>query len=163
MLQNLRYLFFVSFNIFLKFPILRDTRRSTSDFNNVTPSLRTAFHIAPVWCEKKFLTFFHVMKYSSYSGFCLWKFGRRKERKMKLIHLFLYYFNSFWPRRYHVLSFEAMRRKGKGKGRLWVLQHCCLTRMSSFIHLQRRCTHQAAWETSVSEWRNYTWNLASNP
>jgi len=32
---------------------------------------------------------------------------------------------------------------------LWVLQHCCLeayctlTRMSSFIHLQRRCTHQA--------------------
>ena len=40
--------------------------------------------------------------------------------------------------------------KKKGKGRLWVLQHCCLeayctlTRMSSFIHLQRRCTHQAA-------------------
>ena len=40
--------------------------------------------------------------------------------------------------------------KVKGKGRLWVLQHCCLeayctlTRMSSFIHLQRRCTHQAA-------------------
>ena len=38
---------------------------------------------------------------------------------------------------------------GKGKGRLWVLQHCCLqtyrtlTRMSSIIHLQRRCTHQA--------------------
>ena len=36
------------------------------------------------------------------------------------------------------------------KGRLWVLQHCCLeayctlTRLSSFIHLQRRCTHQAA-------------------
>ena len=43
-----------------------------------------------------------------------------------------------------------MRVKRKGKGRLWVLQHCCLeayctlTRMSSFIHLQRRCTHQAA-------------------
>jgi len=42
--------------------------------------------------------------------------------------------------------------KGKGKGRLLVLQHCCLevyctlTRMISFIHLQRRCTHQAAWE-----------------
>ena len=59
--------------------------------------------------------------------------------------------------------------KGKGKGRLWVLQHCCLqayctlTRMSSVIHLQRRCTHQAAWETSASEGRNYTWNLASNP
>jgi len=40
--------------------------------------------------------------------------------------------------------------QGKGKGRLWVIQHCCLeayctlTRMSSFIHLQRRCTHQAA-------------------
>ena len=40
--------------------------------------------------------------------------------------------------------------KGKGKVRLWVLQHCCLeayctlTQMSSFIHLQRRCTHQAA-------------------
>ena len=40
--------------------------------------------------------------------------------------------------------------KGKGKGRLWVLQHCCLeayctlTRMSSFIHLQRRCTDPAA-------------------
>ena len=55
------------------------------------------------------------------------------------------------------------------KGRLWVLQHCCLeayctlTRMSSFIHHQRRCTHQAAWETSASEGRNYTWNLASNP
>ena len=35
----------------------------------------------------------------------------------------------------------------EGKGRLWVLQHCCLgayctlTRMSSFIHLQRRYTH----------------------
>ena len=59
--------------------------------------------------------------------------------------------------------------KSKGKGRLWVLQHCCLeaycalTQMSSFIHLQRRCTHQAAWETSASEGRNYTWNLASNP
>ena len=43
------------------------------------------------------------------------------------------------------------KEKGKkGKGRLWVLQHCCLeayctlTRMSSFIHLQSRCTHQAA-------------------
>jgi len=53
----------------------------------------------------------------------------------------------------------------KGKGRLWVLQHwclkayCALTRKSSFIHFQRRCTHQAAWETSVSEGRNYTWNL----
>ena len=41
-------------------------------------------------------------------------------------------------------------KKIKGKGRLLVLQHCCLeayctlTRMSSFIHLQRRCTHQAA-------------------
>ena len=39
--------------------------------------------------------------------------------------------------------------KGKGKGRLWVLQpcyleaFCTLTRMSSFNHLQRRCTHQA--------------------
>ena len=59
--------------------------------------------------------------------------------------------------------------KGKGKGRLWILQHSCLeayctlTRMSSFIHLQRRCTHQAAWETSASEGRNYTWNLAHNP
>jgi len=55
--------------------------------------------------------------------------------------------------------------KGKGKGHLWVLQHCCLeayctrTRISSFIHLQRRCTHQAAWETSATEGRNYTWNL----
>ena len=60
-------------------------------------------------------------------------------------------------------------KKVKGKGRLWVLQHCCLeayctlTQMSSFIHLQRRCTHQAAWETSAREERNYTWNLASNP
>ena len=55
------------------------------------------------------------------------------------------------------------------KGLLRVLQHCyleaycTLTRMSSFIHLQRRCTHQAAWETSSSEGRNYTWNLASDP
>ena len=59
--------------------------------------------------------------------------------------------------------------EGKRKCRLWVLQHCCLeayctlTRMSSFIHLQRLCTHQGAWETSASEGRNYTWNLASNP
>jgi len=57
----------------------------------------------------------------------------------------------------------------KGKGRFWVLQHgcleayCILNRMSSFIHLQKRCTHQAAWETSASEGRNCTWNLASNP
>ena len=56
----------------------------------------------------------------------------------------------------------------KGKGCLWVLQHCCLeaycilTRMSSFLHLQKCCTHQAAWETSASEGRDYTWNLASN-
>jgi len=41
-------------------------------------------------------------------------------------------------------------RLKKGKGRLWVLQHwcleayCTLTRMCSFIHLQRRCTHQAS-------------------
>jgi len=59
--------------------------------------------------------------------------------------------------------------KGIDKGRMWVLQHCCLeayctlTRISSFIHLQRRCTHQPAWETSANEGRNYTWNLASNP
>ena len=59
--------------------------------------------------------------------------------------------------------------KAKCKGRLCVLQHCCLeayctlTRMSSFIHPQRRCTHQATWETSVSAGRKYTWNLASNP
>ena len=38
-----------------------------------------------------------------------------------------------------------------------------LLEMSSFIHPQRRCTHQAAWETSASEGRNYTWNSASNP
>ena len=44
----------------------------------------------------------------------------------------------------------AKKKKGKGKGRLWVLQHCwleaycTLTRMSFFIYLQRRCTHQAA-------------------
>ena len=67
-----------------------------------------------------------------------------------------------------VCSMHVDHEKKKGKGRLWVLQHCCpepyctLTRMSSFIHLQRRCTHQAAWETSASEGRNYTWNLASN-
>ena len=64
---------------------------------------------------------------------------------------------------------RAIHVGGKGKGHLWVLQHCCLeayctlTQMSSFIHLQRRCTHQAAWQTSASEGRNYTWNLASNP
>jgi len=57
------------------------------------------------------------------------------------------------------------RPKGKGKGRLWVLEHCCLqayctlTRISSFIHLHRRYTHQVVWETSASEGRNYTWNL----
>ena len=72
-----------------------------------------------------------------------------------------------------VLDAFAKQRKAtikkKRKGRLWVLQHCCLeayctlTRMSSFIHLQRRCTHQAASETYVSEGRNYTWNLVSNP
>ena len=48
-----------------------------------------------------------------------------------------------------VCIFENIN-KGKGKGRLWVLQHCCLeayctlTRMISFIHRQRRCTHHAA-------------------
>ena len=37
--------------------------------------------------------------------------------------------------------YSLPKGKGKGKGRLWVLQHCCheayctLTRMSSFIHL----------------------------
>ena len=65
-------------------------------------------------------------------------------------------------------SLCIVQLRKKGKGRLWVLQHCCLeaywslTRMSSFIHLQRRYTHQAAWETSASEGRNYTWSLASN-
>ena len=68
----------------------------------------------------------------------------------------------------YILS-DMKKVKVKAKGRLWVLQHCCLeayctlTRMSSFIHVQRRCIHQAAWETSASEGRNYTWNLASNP
>ena len=69
----------------------------------------------------------------------------------------------------HVLNVVCfLLGEGKGKGRLWILQHCCLeayctlTRMSSFIHLQRRCTHQTTWETSASEGRNYTWNLASN-
>ena len=70
----------------------------------------------------------------------------------------------------------ALRITGSGgrlckkvKAVVLVLQHCCLeayctlTQMSSFIHLQRRCTHQAAWETSASEGRNDTWNLASNP
>ena len=47
-------------------------------------------------------------------------------------------------------SLYVGKGKGKGKRRLWVLEHCCLeayctlTRMSSFIHLQRRCTKQAA-------------------
>ena len=65
--------------------------------------------------------------------------------------------------------FTLQRWKKKGTGHLSVLQHCCLeayctlTQMSSFIHLQRRCTHQAAWETYASEGRNYTWNLTSNP
>ena len=45
---------------------------------------------------------------------------------------------------------QMASKKVKGKDRLWVLQHCCLeayctlTQMSSFIHLQRRCTHQVA-------------------
>ena len=56
-------------------------------------------------------------------------------------------------RDYTVARLKTTQRKPKGKkdkGRLWVLQHCCLeayctlTRMSSFILLQRRCTHQAA-------------------
>ena len=65
----------------------------------------------------------------------------------------------------YILTFQTVARKG----RLWALQHCCLeaycalTRISSFVHLQRRCTQQAAWETSASEGRNYTWNLARNP
>ena len=48
-----------------------------------------------------------------------------------------------------VTTYYITALKGKGNGRLWVLQHCCLeayctlTRMSSFIHLQRRCRHQA--------------------
>jgi len=50
----------------------------------------------------------------------------------------------------HVQSTVDCQLQKKGKGRLWVLQHCCLeayctlTRMSYFIHLQMRCTHQAA-------------------
>ena len=71
-----------------------------------------------------------------------------------------------------VLSIYPLRsitfpKQVKGKSRLWVLQHCCLeayctlTRMSFFIHFQRRCTHQAAWKTSASQGRNYTWNLAT--
>jgi len=49
------------------------------------------------------------------------------------------------------LQSQSLRcTKIKGESRLWVLQHCCLevygtlTRMSSLIHLQRRCTHQVA-------------------
>ena len=52
---------------------------------------------------------------------------------------------------YHTKFFvSGLDCKVKGIGHLWVLQHCCLeayctlTRMSSFLHLQRRCTHQAA-------------------
>ena len=93
--------------------------------------------------------------------------GRKYQWKIIKITLYIYIYIyimfclSLWLHRNSV--------KGKGKGRLWVLQHCCLvayctlTRKSSFIHLQRRCTHQAAWETSASEGRNNTWNLASNP
>ena len=50
----------------------------------------------------------------------------------------------------HSREIVVRRSKVKGKGRLWVLHQCCLeayctlTRMSSFIHLHRRCTHQAA-------------------
>ena len=49
-----------------------------------------------------------------------------------------------------IFSTNICLKKVKGKGRLWVLQHwcleayCTLTRISSFIHLQRRCTYQAA-------------------
>ena len=55
-----------------------------------------------------------------------------------------------WLKLHLVFKLYRVYVKVKGKGRLWVLQHCCLeayytlTRMSSFIHLQRRCTHQAA-------------------
>ena len=81
----------------------------------------------------------------------------------------LHYTDSLHPPWHFMITAMSRYNKGKGKGRLWVLQHCCLeayctlTRMSSFIHLQRRCTHQAAWETCDSEGRNYTWNLASDP
>ena len=56
---------------------------------------------------------------------------------------------SLCGRRLHFIVIIHFCKKGKGKGRLWVLQHCleayCTpTRMSSFIHLQRRCTHQTA-------------------
>ena len=49
-----------------------------------------------------------------------------------------------------LIDYFARSVEVKGKGRLCVLQHCCLetyctlARKSSFIHLQRRCTHQAA-------------------
>ena len=86
--------------------------------------------------------------------------------------LVLHFSRSIWrwrPMQLPKHKFLTCDKKGKGKGRLWILQHwcleayCTLTQMSSFIHLQRRCTCQAAWETSASEGRNYTWNLASNP
>jgi len=64
---------------------------------------------------------------------------------LAMIHTPILFFNYKYKRRTETQVME--------KGRLWVLQHCCLgayctlTRMSSFIHLQRRCTHQAVWET----------------
>ena len=72
----------------------------------------------------------------------LW-FVKRPKRCLKFI---VDGFSEFLQADYVILPIL----KGKGKGRLWVLQHCCLepyctlTRMSSFIHFQRRCTHQAA-------------------
>ena len=116
------------------------------------------------------------------SSMFVWQYTEKKTmRSIATKYLGMYVPGAYThPRHIHSLILRSYRphtfflyvlpyKKVKGKGRLWVLQHCCLeayctlTQMSSFIHLQRRCTHQAAWETSANEGRNYTWNLASNP
>ena len=62
----------------------------------------------------------------------------------------LYHGNFLCGERIPVVTMIWVVSKKRGKGCLCVLQHCCLeayctlTQTNSFIHLQRRCTHQAA-------------------
>ena len=74
------------------------------------------------------------------------------------------FFLIFFPAWIHVVPHIKVKVKAVcGSYSTAALRHIVLLPEWVPPFISRGAAHQAAWETSASEGRNYTWNLASNP
>ena len=137
--------------------------------HEMTDNLQLSFRtVKPFVCCSVDASFHVTLFWLKHTRGIEYKKQLTETRQLHFEYAFLYLFRLWIYFIFIVMKCtEGKKLKGKGKGGSYstaALRHIVLLpKMSSFIHLQRRCTHQAAWETSASEGRNYVWNLASNP